>query len=157
MDGLFKNAPDIIRAAATNTLSFAALIVLIIGTLAFIHFRHSSELARVTVFILTGIAFLITLVVIVISTIIQGEFDHAKREQLDSPTPQEIVQPTTPSHNNVPVRAKPAAPLSPSSRFAKTCVTPWLKCSFEQPFLQKGDPCTCRALEGLMLWEGVAE
>ncbi len=58
MNELLKNAPAIIEAAAKSLLGTLALMVLLLGVLAFTYFRTASERARLSIYILlfSGVA-----------------------------------------------------------------------------------------------------
>ena len=158
MDELFRNAPDIIRSAATNPLALSALVVLTLGVLAFMHFRSASEVARVTVFILTGLALLIIIGLAFISTLLREEFASYNQSQqqptISASTEAPPAAAVTPAEEQAPAYI-PEPTSDPA--LATSCVTPFLTCPFQQPFLAKGEDCTCVGLDGLLVWEGVAQ
>jgi hypothetical protein len=136
MNELFNNAPDIIRAAATNPLGLAALVALILGVFAYIHFRNTSELAKVAVFVLMGIALLILFLVSAVTHVVQSEFSEFnsdKKNLADEVANAKRLQKSTSSDPNL----------------ATICVTQEATCTFDKPFLEKGSICNCGFLGGL--------
>jgi len=136
MNELFSNASDIIRAAAINPLSLAALVSLILGVLTYIHFRNTSELARVTAFVLMGIALIILFLLSAVTHVVQSEiseFNSAKKNLADEIANAKHFQKST----------------SSDSDLATICITQEATCTFEEPFLEKGSICNCGFLGGL--------
>ncbi len=152
MDELFNNAPEIIRAAASSPLALAALVILTLGVLAFVHFKGSSELARVAVFTLTGIALLIILAVAAVSVAIREEITSARQEltRLPAPAPAELPADKLASALLALQRS------TGESTLASTCVTPFMTCAFAIAHIRKGEVCNCTMADGLLAWEGVA-
>lgn len=150
MDELFKSAPEIIRAAATSPLALAALVVLTLGVLAYIHFRNASEFARAAVYVLTGFAFLILFGLVLINALIRDEFDSATIDP-SPPLPVPVLRPVQQDIAPVP-DIRPAG-----NQFASACVTGSLTCPLIIPAqLQKGASCACYTIFG-EVFEGIAQ
>lgn len=148
MDELFKNAPEIIKAAATNPLALAALIILTLGVLGFVHFRKSSEMTRVVVFVLTGFALLVVFGLVLIGAIVEAELKQSVVDSDRSVPPVADVATAPPP--------PPATTTPVSNTLASTCVTESGSCPLVFPEqLPRGSICSCFSLWGE--FRGVAQ
>jgi len=142
MDELFRTSPEIIKAAATSPLALAALIVMTLGVISFIHFRSASEVTRVAVFVLTGLAVLIVFGIALVMALIRDEFPDSRAETL-VPPPHINIDPT-PAPLPEPVAVPPE-----ENQLASTCVTDSLSCPLVFPAqLPIGSNCSCYTLFG---------
>lgn len=155
MDELFKTSPEIIRAAATNPLALAALVVLTLGVLAFVHFRHSSELTRISIFVLTGLALLVLFALVLVGMVVDREFEDARQADNATTTQPVANTPSLPAQEQpIPQPVQPSLPVS--TQMAANCVAGTLTCPLVLPAqLPKGTNCICYTLSG-EVFEGTA-
>ena len=104
MDALFKNLPEIIVAASRSPLGICALTVIALSIISFFFFRNSSNLVKITNFVLLIIG---TVFIVIIGTII-----HISTA-FYPPTPP-TSQPTTSfSPDPTPPTSQPTTSFSP--------------------------------------------
>jgi low affinity Fe/Cu permease len=87
MDEFFRSAPQIIEAAAKNPLGLTALVILSFSVLALLFFRDATELTRVVIYVLTGVAILTLVTVVFVMTTIQTELSDFRETLGPAKTP----------------------------------------------------------------------